>query len=94
MKNTVSSINFKIISYVEITSWCKTYFFEFLFFLKWYPLAKCYQTIVLGLRFYAENMSLQILVVFEISHFLENLEKKNLEFFFILFLIFLVCQLE
>ena len=70
MKNTFSSISLKIISFVAITSWCKTYFFEF--FFKWYPLAKCYQTTILGLRFYAENMTLQILVVFEKSHFLEN----------------------
>ena len=64
MKNTVSSINSKIISYVAITSWCKTYFFEFFNFKKWYPLAKCYKTTILGLRFYAENMTLQILVFF------------------------------
>ena len=60
--------------------------FNFFIFKKLYPLAKCYQTTILGLRFYAENMTLQILVVFEKSHFLENKKKmKKLRFFFHMF---------
>ena len=46
-------------------------------FEKWYPLVKCYQTAILGLRFYAETMTLQILVVFEISQFFENFFKNE-----------------